>query len=83
MRRRRSIGKRQGDYLVIRVLQAVLSAALITAGIGLATIVFWFMALGAESGDELPRPLLVLVVMSLIVTGGCHWLIRWVRPALR
>lgn len=81
-RRRATTGKR-GDYFVIRLLRTVMSGAMILAGVGFALILFWILALDADTADQVPQPLVILVLLSLAVTAGCHWVIRWAKPALR
>lgn len=82
-RRRTATRSRSGDYFVIRLLRALMSGAMILAGLGLVLILFWILALGADTADQVPAPLVIVVLLSLAVTSGCHWLIRWARPALR
>lgn len=80
---RRASSRRVGDFFIIKLLRSVMSAAMVIVGLGFAAILFWILALDADSAAEVPQPLVILVIIALGVTAGCHSLIKWVKPALR
>lgn len=82
MTRRPSV-KRHSDYFVIRLLRGVMTTAILVVVLGFAGIGLWVWILDADTAAKVPQPLLVLVIVGLAVTMGCHYVIRWLKPALR
>lgn len=77
--RRKTSSRRAGDYLVMRVLRVALSGSVIMAVVLTVIAVLWMTA----TGGDVPTVLSRVIVFFAGVAISCHYLLGWVRKALR